>query len=536
MKIFTNRIVIMVLMVLIIVPLAAEDIFEPIKNGDLAKIKSILESDPGLLNAPNSNDRTPLMQALFSRQVSVFKFLLEKGADFNVTNKDGFTPLHFAVFSVQKELVEMLIAKGALIDANANVIAATPLDLAVSGKHKDIVELLIAKGAALDPKDKKGFTPLMKAISTGQADMVQILVNKGASLSEKDAMGNTPLLLAALTGQKVLSEWLIEKGADVNAMNELGGTPASVAARDGHQDIADMLIAKGANKESIVEPVLEGDYLGQKTPGTMPERFAPGIVSTEKNELNSVFSADGSEFYYAIQTGQMKWVIMVMKRVNDRWSKGAPASFSGQYSDVDLFITADGKKLFFCSNRPLEKNGAEKKDFDIWVVERDGDDWSKPKHMGAPVNSGESEFYPSLTKDGTLYFQSQRPDSRGSKDIYRSRPVDGKYKKIENVGDVINSELFEGDVLIAPDEDYMIYSVDRPDGFGRGDLYISFRAENDVWTTPKNMGDRINSEYNENCPILSPDGKFLFFTRNDDIYWLDASVIQDFRENSPSVE
>ena len=156
--------------------------------------------------------------------------------------------------------------------------------------------------------------------------------------------------------------------------------------------------------------------------------------------------------------------------------------------------------------------------------------------MGAPVNSGESEFYPSLTKDGTLYFQSQRPDSRGSKDIYRSRPVDGKYKKIENVGDVINSELFEGDVLIAPDEDYMIYSVDRPDGFGRGDLYISFRAENDVWTTPKNMGDRINSEYNENCPILSPDGKFLFFTRNDDIYWLDASVIQDFRENSPSVE
>ena len=162
------------------------------------------------------------------------------------------------------------------------------------------------------------------------------------------------------------------------------------------------------------------------------------------------------------------------------------------------------KKLFFCSNRPLEKKGAEKKDFDIWVVERDGDDSSKPKHMGAPVNSGESEFYPSLTKDGTLYFQSQRHDSRGSKDIYRSRPVDGKYKKIENVGDVINSELFEGDVLIAPEEDFMIYSVDRPDGFGRGDLYISFRTENDVWTAPKNMGNQINSEFNENRRYSHP--------------------------------
>ncbi len=106
--------------------------------------------------------------------------------------------------------------------------------------------------------------------------MVQILVDKGASLNEKDKMGSTPLLLASLTGQKVLAEWLIEKGADVNAMNDLGGTPASVAFREGHRDIADMLIAKGANKESIIEPVLEGDYLGQKTPGTMPERFAPG--------------------------------------------------------------------------------------------------------------------------------------------------------------------------------------------------------------------------------------------------------------------
>lgn len=536
MKNILSRIIILALMILVFIPLAAEDIFEPVKKGDLDMIKVILESDPDLLDVRDANDRTPLMQALFSRQVAVFKYLLEKGADVNAANKDGFTLLHFAVFSAQKELVEMLIAKGAPLDANANVIAATPLDLAISGRHLDIVKLLITKGAALDLKDKKGFTPLMKAISTGQADMVQVLVDKGASLNEKDEMGSTPLLLAALTGQKILAEWLVEKGADVNAMNALGGTPASVAFREGHRDIADMLIAKGANKDSIIEPVLEGDYLGQKTPGTMPERFAPGIVSTEKNELNSVFSADGREFYFAIQTGQMKWKIMVMKRKDNRWSKPVPASFSGQYSDVDLFISPDGQKLFFCSNRPLEKKGTEKKDFDIWVVERDRDDWSKPKHMGAPVNSNESEFYPSLTKNGTLYFQSQRSDSRGSKDIYRSKPLDGKYKKIENVGDVINSDRFEGDVLIAPDEDFMIYSVDRPDGFGRGDLYISFRDENDGWTTPKNMGDQINSDGNENCPILSPDGKFLFFTRNDDIYWLDASVIPSYKENSPSIE
>ncbi len=92
MKNFTSRIIIVALMVLLIVPAsAAEDIFEPIKKGDLDKIKAILESDPSLLNVREANDRTPLMQALFSRQVAVFKFLLEKGADFNAANKDGFT-------------------------------------------------------------------------------------------------------------------------------------------------------------------------------------------------------------------------------------------------------------------------------------------------------------------------------------------------------------------------------------------------------------------------------------------------------------
>ena len=76
----------------------------------------------------------------------------------------------------------------------------------------------------------------------------------------------------------------------------------------------------------------------------------------------------------------------------------------------------------------------------------------------------------------------------------------------------------------------------RPGELGNGDLYISFRDRYGEWTEAIHMGDRINSEHFEYCPSVSPDGKFLFFTRRDssqdrkgDIYWMDAGIIEELR-------
>ena len=116
-------------------------------------------------------------------------------------------------------------------------------------------------------------------------------------------------------------------------------------------------------------PILKGKYLGQEPPGLAPVMFAKGIVSTEANELNCVFSPDGQELFFTVwKAGQN--TLMTMRQENGRWTERTVVSFSGKYSDVDPYITFDGKKLFFSSMRPLQ-GGGPAKDSDLWYVEKD---------------------------------------------------------------------------------------------------------------------------------------------------------------------
>ena len=240
-----------------------------------------------------------------------------------------------------------------------------------------------------------------------------------------------------------------------------------------------------------------------------PQLFAPGSISTPDNELNAAFAPDGKSLYFT-KNAVRKGIIVVSNLVNGKWSPPEVASFSGQYSDFDPYFSADGKKLFFISNRPLQGK-APKADFDIWFVERAKTGWSAPENLGAPVNTEADEFFPAPSADGTLYFSTNRQGGKGRFDIYRSRFVNGKYGEPENLGE-LNSQYTEADCYIAPDQSYLIFaSYGRPDGFGDGDLYISFN-QNGVWTKAVNLGAGVNSPAREYAPIGSPDGKSLFFT------------------------
>lgn len=243
------------------------------------------------------------------------------------------------------------------------------------------------------------------------------------------------------------------------------------------------------------------------------ELFAPGQVSTPLDELNAAFTPDGRELYYSINSGDnIMGVIVVSRLRGGRWSAPEVVPFSGQHSDYDPFLSTDGRQLFFISDRP---SGGEQKapgDFDVWVVERAGDGWGAPRNLGSPVNTTRPEYYPSVARDGTLYFSANRDGGQGSFDVYRARLVDGRYAEPENLGAAVNGKTAEIDNYVAPDQSYIIFAAyGRPDDAGRGDLYISHLRDG-AWTPAKNLGPGVNSPAREYCPIGSPDGKWLYWT------------------------
>ncbi len=298
-----------------------------------------------------------------------------------------------------------------------------------------------------------------------------------------------------------------------------------------HNDVTTDLVNAPQKDDA---PVFNGPYLGQKPPGKSPEIFAPGIVSTESGELNTIVSPDGEEIYFCRSSRPGPTAIMVVKMESGKWTDPQVVSFSGTFSDMDPSMSVDGMRIFFGSTRPSGKLNAE--GCDIWIVERSAliGDWSEPVNVGEPVNTAKNENYPTTTEAGTLYFQSQGHGGFGGLDIFRSEFRNGKYAEPKNLGDAINSEYNDFDAFIARDESCLIFSSNgRPDGLGSGDLYISFREKNGKWMKAQNMGEIINSSSMEYCPKVSPDGKYLFFTSgrsgNGDIYWVDAKIIEEFR-------
>ncbi|WP_440120581.1 TolB family protein [Tenacibaculum sp. Ill] len=246
-----------------------------------------------------------------------------------------------------------------------------------------------------------------------------------------------------------------------------------------------------------------------------PELFLPELFNGLPNVRDFSMSKNQDEFYFTVESYLKEYsFIAYSKKVNGEWKKPEVVSFSGQYKDLEPFLSPDGLKLFFASNRNNNDSGEVKKDMDIWYVTRKSfsDNWSKPISVGPIINTSANEFYPSVTEKGDLFFTAEYENSKGKEDIYVSRLVNGKYTASVPLGSGVNSDKYEFNAFVAPDESFIIFtSYGRKDDLGRGDLYLSKKGNNNEWLPAKHLTN-LNSKKLDYCPFVDLTNNKIYYT------------------------
>jgi Tol biopolymer transport system component len=244
----------------------------------------------------------------------------------------------------------------------------------------------------------------------------------------------------------------------------------------------------------------------------------PGVLSTPRDEGRIVFTPDGATAYFHVLDERNVLTIMESRRTRGGWTAPVVASFSGQYDDLDPFVTADGAKLWFASYRPVD--GTPRQDSDLWYVTRARDGWSAPVHVPPPISSPYLELFPSTTDDGTLYFNKNSraadPLAFDGWDIFSARRAGVGYAWPEALeGGVNTAENWEFNPAPTGDGRLLVFSSIRETGLGGPDLYASVRVSG-KWAPAVNLGHCVNTTLGEYHPAWSPARRSLTFVRSSE--------------------
>jgi len=265
-------------------------------------------------------------------------------------------------------------------------------------------------------------------------------------------------------------------------------------------------------------------YLGQTPPGNTPQIFAPGIVSLpNRNEAVISFSPDGESIFFYIE----KWpqpgnpYIMYTTYTNNHWTTPDTIPFSIGRATGEPFFAYNGGRLYMFASNAVNHQGVK----DLSYSEKQGNNWSNPISLGNPPNSEAYQYHPCIVGDTSIYFSS----SIGY--ICRCQYSNGTYQNRVILPIPINYEGTQtwGDPYVSSDESYMIFKSIRDEGYGENDLYISYIKTDGTWTNPKNLGNIINTPNDETSGDITPDGLYMTYGSNKDLYWVSTSFIDSLR-------
>lgn len=248
-----------------------------------------------------------------------------------------------------------------------------------------------------------------------------------------------------------------------------------------------------------------------------PVAFKPvsmgDAINTAADEYSPVATADESTIIFTRQINSNE-DFYESDKVNGEWTTAKPLSTNintPQFNEGSESISQDGNYLFFTGcNRPDGMGRC-----DIYIALKKGDDWGKPFGLSAPVNSSGWESQPSISADGrTLYFVSNRPGGYGGYDIWKSTLTPKGWGPPVNLGPNVNTPYSEQSPYIHPDDNTLYFCSNGWPGFGGMDLFVSRADKTGQWQKPENLGSPINTNNDESGLSLTATGQYAFFSSN----------------------
>lgn len=202
---------------------------------------------------------------------------------------------------------------------------------------------------------------------------------------------------------------------------------------------------------------------------------------------------------------------LYLKRINVQLDN-LGSEINSPFPDYNPFIDANETTLFFTSRRSGNTGNMDDVDglrtADVFISNLEGDKWSKAKRVSSAINSYLIEESVGMTSDGNdllIYVYSEK----GMDDIFVSTKKGRSYQKADYLS--INTPFVETAASISPDKNTIFFASKRPGGKGKSDLWMAFKLPTGEWSKAVNLGDTINTEFDEDFPSFSPDGKTLYF-------------------------
>ncbi|QJD80192.1 OmpA family protein [Spirosoma rhododendri] len=325
-----------------------------------------------------------------------------------------------------------------------------------------------------------------------------------AIIAYRDAVKLQPDSPASGAAYQSLSMILMRLGRYTEAMPYLEKYQSLFAPKSVQHERVGRLIANARfGAEAVLHPQPVEPKPVSPVLNTTPSQYFPVLTADEQTLVFTALKPEGDED------------LMVATFNGESWSP--PVSLSPNINTPDnegtATLSADGRTLVFTACQGRKGFGS----CDLYMSRKTGSDWSAPENLGAVVNTRYYESQPSLTADGRrLYFVSDRPGGKGRRDIWRSDlNADGSWREPVNIGAPVNTVANEASPFIHANGQSLFFASEGHTGLGGYDLFIadSLTTGDSVrWSTPTNLGYPINTSEDQASLFVAANGRRAYYS------------------------